>query len=95
MTDVNRRPVPAVDPGTRRRLDPEQMAARDRAVAKMLRQHTPYRVIASRLGCSLSSVQQAVARLRAGVQPGHPDRHVWQPPRHASRFSARQQDQQD
>ena len=86
MTDLNRRPSPEREPNQLRRLDGEQMRERDAQVAKMLRAHVPYRTIAARLGCSLGSVQQTVARIRAGVPPGaRRERKDGPAPQHASR----------
>lgn len=56
-------PTPERDPGSRQRLDREQMRERDDKIAKMLKQHVPYRTIAARLNMSLGSVCKAVNRI--------------------------------
>jgi hypothetical protein len=81
ISDIDK-PVPERDPG-RRRLDGEAMRRRDEQIAKLIKAHTPWRVIASRLQISLGSVQKAVARIN-GVTPRQ--RTTRTPPSHRSRF---------
>lgn len=88
-TDRPDRPVPERDPGSRRRLDGDQMRDRDAAVAKMLAQHVPYRTICARLDMSYGSLQQTVRRLRGEV----PERErVARVPQHQSRFASADDD---
>jgi hypothetical protein len=77
------KPVPERDPDTRSRLDGEAMAQRDTQIAALIAAHTPYRVIAGRLGISMGSVQKAVARLRGTPTPRQRRTRV---PTHRSRF---------
>jgi DNA-binding CsgD family transcriptional regulator len=83
IRDMRDRPAPQRDPGTRRRLDAEQMAQRDAQIATLLAAHVPFRTIASRLDMSLGSVQQAVRRLRGQVPVRERKVRV---PHHKSRF---------
>lgn len=53
------------DPNGRRRLVGQEMLDRDEEVARLREQQVPFRVIASRLGCSLGSVQKTVRRVQA------------------------------
>jgi hypothetical protein len=69
------------DPNGRRRLDGHAMLERDEQVAKMREQGVPFRVIASRLGCSLGSVQKALGRAQArraeDSVPGSGGLRIW------------------
>lgn len=62
IRDLRDRPCPERDPTMRRRLDGDQMMARDREVARLRRQGVSLRGIAERLGMSLGSVRLAVKR---------------------------------
>jgi DNA-binding CsgD family transcriptional regulator len=83
IRDLRDGPRPERDPGSRRRLDGDQMRQRDAAVARLLAAHVPYRKIAARLDMSLGSVQQAVARIRAATPARE---RVVKVPRHRSRW---------
>lgn len=62
---ISDREAPEFEPGARRRLDGDEMLARDREVARLRRQNVPFRVIAARLNMSLGSVRLSVKRARA------------------------------